>query len=208
MKTTQKTLCRRKKLCYSATIFLSLASLMIADAAPGRGGVQEADPGGEKRVGCLYDQIPAVVDFSGKIDLNYDCLRSIAFELNLGTPFAEAIKDLNIINMNETNYKLTILFKDGYHASCVKRPNLFNGAQRIFFDAKLKDNFWTDFYINTEDIQYNPANGEQFIDGRKVDVVNPYDENEKDRYEAFEKDNGVVKVIIPRARERDIHCMV
>ena len=51
-----------------------------------------------------YDQIPAVVDFSGKIDLNYDCLRSIAFELNLGTPFAEAIKDLNIINMNETSY--------------------------------------------------------------------------------------------------------
>lgn len=155
-----------------------------------------------------YDQIPAVVDFSGKIDLNYDCLRSIAFELNLGTTFAEAIKDLNIINMNETNYKLTVLFKDGYHTSCTKRLDLFNGAQRVSFDAKLKDNFWTDFYINTEDIQYNPANGEQFIDGRKVCVVNPYDENEKDRYEAFEKDNGVVKVVVSRARERDIHYMV
>ena len=31
---------------------------------------------------------------------------------------------------------------------------------------------------------------------------------EKDRYEAFEKDNGVVKVVVSRARERDIHYMV
>lgn len=158
-----------------------------------------------------YDQIPAVVDFSGKIDLNYDCLRSIAFELNLGTPFAEAIKDLNIINMNETSYKLTIIFKDGYRASSTKRFDMFNGAQRICFDVKLKDGYWPDCYINTEDIQYNPANGEQFIDGKKVDVINPYsksDDDEKDRYEAFEKDNGVVKVIISRTRERDIHYMV
>lgn len=158
-----------------------------------------------------YDQIPAVVDFSGKIDLNYDCLRSIAFELNLGTPFAEAIKDLNIINMNETSYKITVLFKDGYRTSCTKRFDMFNGAQRIYFEIKLKDGFWPDCYINTEDIQYNPANGEQFIDGKKVDMVNPYSKNvedEKDRYEAFEKDNGVAKVIISRARERDIHYMV
>ena len=42
-------------------------------------------------------------------------------------------------------------------------------------------------------------------------MVNPYsksEEDEKERYEAFEKDNGVVKVIISRARERDIHYMV
>lgn len=68
-----------------------------------------------------------------------------------------------------------------------------------------------DLNINTEDIQYNPANGEQFIDGKKIDVDNPYsksDDDEKDRYEAFEKDNGVVKVIISRTRERDIHYMV
>ena len=46
---------------------------------------------------------------------------------------------------------------------------------------------------------------------KKVDVINPYsksDDDEKDRYEAFEKDNGVVKVIISRTRERDIHYMV
>lgn len=81
----------------------------------------------------------------------------------------------------------------------------------ICFDVKLKDGYWPDFYINTEDIQYNPANGEQFIDGKKIDVDNPYsksDDDEKDRYEAFEKDNGVVKVIISRTRERNIHYMV
>ena len=42
-------------------------------------------------------------------------------------------------------------------------------------------------------------------------MINPYsksDDDEKDRYEAFEKDNGVVKVIISRTRERDIHYIV
>lgn len=158
-----------------------------------------------------YNQIPAVVDFSGKIDLNYDCLRSIAFELNLGTPFAEAIKDLNIINMNEISYKVTAIFKDGYRASDTRRLDLFSGSQRIYFEIKLKDGYWPDCYFNTEDIQYNPSNGEQFIEGSKIEMSNPYDkddEKEKERYKAFVKDNGLAKVVISRTRAKDIHYAV
>ncbi|MFF3697321.1 AAA family ATPase [Streptomyces sp. NPDC002221] len=52
----------------------------------------------------LRDQVPGVaevtvaeiVDFSRKYDINFDHLRAIAFELNLGGSFSEVIGDLNI----------------------------------------------------------------------------------------------------------------
>lgn len=59
------------------------------------------------------EEIDAVVQFSEKVKLNYDCLRAIAFELNFGTPFKEAIKDLNILNWDLEQYNLTIYFEDG-----------------------------------------------------------------------------------------------
>lgn len=46
-----------------------------------------------------YSEIEKVISFAHKVDLNYDCLRAIAFELNFGEPFETAIKDLNIINL-------------------------------------------------------------------------------------------------------------
>ncbi|SIO86975.1 AAA family ATPase [Nocardiopsis sp. JB363] len=63
-----------------------------------------AYPGPETVAEYLRDQVPgiteaevsAVVEFSRKIDLNFDHLRAIAFELGLGEDFAAIIGDLNI----------------------------------------------------------------------------------------------------------------
>lgn len=61
-----------------------------------------------------YSQIQDVISFCKRTDINYDCLRAIAFEINLGIPFKEAIKDLNILNMNSDNfYTIKVLFEDG-----------------------------------------------------------------------------------------------
>lgn len=60
-----------------------------------------------------YGEIDNVVAFSNKVKLNYDCLRSIAFELNHGISFAEAIKDLNIVNTEEEYYSVTLRYKNG-----------------------------------------------------------------------------------------------
>lgn len=60
-----------------------------------------------------WGEIQAVVDFTKKVDLNYDCLRAIAFELNMGSSFAEAANDLNIVNIERTYYTLMLYFKDG-----------------------------------------------------------------------------------------------
>lgn len=46
--------------------------------------------------GIAEEAVSAVVEFSRKIDLNFDHLRAIAFELRLGEDFAAIIGDLNI----------------------------------------------------------------------------------------------------------------
>ena len=60
-----------------------------------------------------YGEIDKVVDFSRKISLNYDCLRSIAFELNNGIDFASAIIDLNIMTTENEEYDVYLYFEGG-----------------------------------------------------------------------------------------------
>lgn len=71
-----------------------------------------------------YGEIDDVVFFSRSVKLNYDCLRAIAFELNRGDAFKEAINDLNILNMKNTNNDLFVHYSNGvvltniYSLSC------------------------------------------------------------------------------------------
>lgn len=61
-----------------------------------------------------YGEIDKVIAFSRKVNINYDCLRAITFELNnSGEAFEKVIQDLNIINMNALSYELTLYFEDG-----------------------------------------------------------------------------------------------
>lgn len=46
-------------------------------------------------------QIPEVLEFCKFTELNYDQLRAIAFELNLGGEFTDVIDDLNILNQDD-----------------------------------------------------------------------------------------------------------
>lgn len=60
-----------------------------------------------------YDEIENVIAFSVRMNLNYDCLRSIAFELNTGLKFQEAINDLNIIRISQyKNIKIIVEFEN------------------------------------------------------------------------------------------------
>lgn len=60
-----------------------------------------------------YDEIENVIAFSVRMNLNYDCLRSIAFKLNNGLKFQEAINDLNIIRISQyKNIKIIVEFEN------------------------------------------------------------------------------------------------
>lgn len=60
-----------------------------------------------------YDEIENVIAFSVRMNLNYGCLRSIAFELNNGLKFQQAINDLNIIRISQyKNIKIIVEFEN------------------------------------------------------------------------------------------------
>lgn len=60
-----------------------------------------------------YDEIENVIAFSVRMNLNYDCLRSIDFELNNGLKFQQAINDLNIIRISQyKNIKIIVEFEN------------------------------------------------------------------------------------------------
>lgn len=60
-----------------------------------------------------HNEIERIIAFSRKVDLNYDCLRAIAFEINNGESFQGAVSDLNIINLAQECYDFTMYFKNG-----------------------------------------------------------------------------------------------
>ena len=60
------------------------------------------------------DEIGDVLSLSNYINLNYDMLRSIVFELNQGEKFKDFIGDLNIINRkNNTDYSIVAELENG-----------------------------------------------------------------------------------------------
>ncbi len=75
-----------------------------------------------------YGEIEEVVNFSRQISLNYDCLRSIAYEINQGVAFAEAISDLNILSTQMEEYNVVLHYDGGKTLICKEyRTNLFDG---------------------------------------------------------------------------------
>lgn len=80
----------------------------------------------DKLEDAYRSEIPKVMLFSQKVALNYDCLRAIAFELNLGLPFEQAIQDLNIINMGNEEYDIILHYCNGMTlGACNVRLDLF-----------------------------------------------------------------------------------
>ena len=74
-----------------------------------------------------YGEIDKVIDFSRKISLNYDCLRSIAFELNNGSDFASAVIDLNIMTTENEEYDVYLYFEGGMSLHQLRyRTNLYD----------------------------------------------------------------------------------
>lgn len=59
------------------------------------------------------DQISDILLFSQQIPLNYDCLRAIVFEVNIGNKFRDVINYMNIMKEGSPLYTIEIYFKNG-----------------------------------------------------------------------------------------------
>lgn len=62
---------------------------------------------------AYYDQIDKIIGFAKTVDVTYDYLRAIAFELNQGYTFEEALQDLNITRIGDILFDVTITLNNG-----------------------------------------------------------------------------------------------
>ena len=160
-----------------------------------------------------YQEIPNIVGFAGRIPLNYDCLRAIAFELAGGCTFKEAVSVLNIVNMQQECYSVVAIMKDGRKATCNRMPlDLFgDSTSTCELRAPSVGNVF-DVSFEASSCVYDPARLVTIVDGQNADITfQRYDENAKDEL-ALEWvqsiKNGIDRLEIRRCMERSIHYAV
>lgn len=156
-----------------------------------------------------YDdnEIERIVAFSRKVDLNYDCLRAIAFELNNGESFESAVGDLNIINLSEEYYDFTLHFTNG-------SPMYVKNRQAdLFADEEIRICFAEDNYSEIiiigfwiKDSVYDVKNDCAIVSADKLNLR--YDE-EYDKCLVEKAKQLIPKYLaVKKVRERNLHYMV
>ena len=148
-----------------------------------------------------YSEIEKVISFAHKVDLNYDCLRAIAFELNFGEPFEIAIKDLNIINLNSIIYEVTLHLEDGSEATTKLTIDFFDKSARIEPEFCFKGT-----YVDAS-CKVDHKKGIIYVSGNDIKLENDYYYND-------EEDEKIIKEMKPaymtfvRTKSRELHYTV
>ena len=151
-----------------------------------------------------HSEIEHIIAFSRKVDLNYDCLRAIAFEINNGESFQDAISDLNIINLSQECYDITIYFKNGSPMS-VK-----NKQVDVFIDEEISMFFSGDdfneiltvgFWI--KDSVYDVKSNCAIISADKLKIS--YDEDYEEVFVEKRKDLVPEYLAKKKVREKSLH---
>lgn len=154
-----------------------------------------------------YNEINTIIEFSRKVDLNYDCLRAIALEVNSGEKFGAAIHDLNILNLTQDKYDLMLYFKNGRAIGAQEiELDIFSNQEKIV--SISEDNFHEVIAVHfyTQDCTYDTQKKQAVIAAEKLKLT--YDEEY-----ATELVNEM-KALIPdyltirKVRSRSLHYVV
>lgn len=159
----------------------------------------------DKLEATYYSEIDKVVEFSKRVNLNFDCLRSIAFELNTGETFEEAIKDLNIVNINKEPYRLVLHFTDGSFLKSNREVylDLFSEDQdEICYFYNRHGDYVGNVAFNTSDIIFNTQNFKNIVKGEYLKMG--LDDDVKKDYENLKID----RLEINKIKSKSIHYTV
>ena len=158
-----------------------------------------------------HDEINKVVSFSQIVELNYDCLRAIAFELNLGNKFEDIMQDLNIINCEEKRYEIMAYFKNG---EIMKTNNiiidLFEKQFLNVYMYTLEGENLCDISFNTGDMIYDKEHRHYFVKPEKVKInYMEYTEGTKEEKQKEDiKRAGLEYLKIKRKSEKPLHYLL
>ncbi len=161
-------------------------------------------------------EIDKTVNFSKRVALNYDCLRAIAFEINKGLEFSEAIKDLNIVNIEREKFQLVAVFKDG-STLMNKRVTMdsFSKDTEEFALFEVSGGYAGSVIFSPSKIKYNPVTRELYLDEDDLKLAYDrygYDYNLDDeqieRKEECLRNRIIKKVLVNRISENGLHYAV
>lgn len=156
-----------------------------------------------------YGEIEKVIDFAAKIELNYDCLRAIAFELSLGEKFVSAIKDLNILNTDRYNFKTKVIFENGDVSPMGGTVSLnFFDPKDVYLDYPYKNNF-VQIHFHTSDGKYSKETGLTTISGDKLDIY--WDEDyfqSPEEAKKFAEEHPIKCIIFEKDISNNLHYIL
>lgn len=151
------------------------------------------------------DGIKDIVNFSRTVNMTYDYLRAIAFELNQGYGVAETLEDLNISQTSNVRFNITITTVNG------DVYNTYGTSVNLISNPNINHQRWYDGYAsNNKTIRYaltpdsiKIEHGMITADPKKVEIyIDPDDfwtigDSEK-REEAIKraKEERVIKSIV------------
>lgn len=149
-----------------------------------------------------HSQIENVISFANRVSINYDCLRAIAFELNSGESFERAIKDLNIVNLENERYNLTLRFSDGTTLTRKRYAmDLFSStSEEIEMYDHHGDNI-VDIEFDTNDAVYDYKIGQTIVDGDNISFTYYGESEESQRLKTLKP----LSLSITRHYDRGIH---
>lgn len=132
--------------------------------------------------------IKKLIGFSLNVDLTYDVLRAIAFELNMGYSFEDTLMDLNISKEGTPKYNIRVEFADGtYRVRQSERINTYSNDRQYFWfndkSGRSSDSIRLDF--TPSDIVLDMDHAEMTLDPSKVEKY--VDEDYFDMDKAEEK---------------------
>jgi hypothetical protein len=147
----------------------------------------------DKLLPQYYDNIEKVVNFAKTIDITFDYLRAIVFELNQGYSLESTLQDLNITRVNNIRFNVMFTLNDG--------SVLYNYDQQIdLYDSNTN-------YIRVYNDQrkgylftYRPSdihvdNGDLVIDSSKIKIYidedDYWDIDEKERQKIIDRDKSI-----------------
>lgn len=114
-----------------------------------------------------YSEINSVIAFATRVKLNYDSLRAIAFELNQGYSFGEAIADLNILTTDRQRYNVKALFTNG-RTEEVKNVTLNLFEESVQIDLYPNGHDWVSLTFDTNSIQSQTF--KMMVDGEDIEI--------------------------------------
>lgn len=156
-----------------------------------------------------HHNIHDIVNLANVVDMPYDYLRAIAFELNQGYSLKEAMSDLNITRTDDTRFEVTAILSNGlrFEAWSVKLDLNNHSPQYVHVRRYEKDAFPSEFtiYITPSDAQIV---GKEFIikDHLKQPRWGAYDFEGSDEEcekmaEEWDKNVTLEKVILKKEKD-------